>query len=59
MPVKVDASVCPQDHTCPAADICPTSALIQEGMAAPTVDDDLCTDCGICVEECPEGAISL
>jgi len=59
MPVKVDASLCSQDHACPAAEICPNEALTQEGTAAPTVDEDLCTECGVCVEECPTGALSL
>lgn len=28
-------------------------------MGKPVVDPDLCTACGICVDECPTGALDL
>ena len=28
-------------------------------MAKPVVDPNLCTACGICVDECPSGALDL
>ena len=28
-------------------------------MGKPAVDPDLCTACGICVDECPNGALDL
>jgi ferredoxin len=59
MPVKVIAEKCPQNHRCPALRACPVKALTQEGMLAPAVDEDLCTDCGLCTDVCPTGALAL
>jgi len=28
-------------------------------MAFPTVNDDMCTACGICVDDCPSGCFDL
>jgi NAD-dependent dihydropyrimidine dehydrogenase PreA subunit len=28
-------------------------------MAKPSIDDNLCTACGICVDECPASALDL
>lgn len=28
-------------------------------MGKPVVDDSICTACGICVDECPTGALDL
>ena len=58
MAVTVNPLFCPQDHACPAVDACPTGALKQEGVAAPTVDAASCTDCLACVDVCPSGAIT-
>lgn len=59
MAVKVDASKCTKEEECPAAAVCPFESLCQSGPATvPTVDEDTCTDCGICVDECPAGALS-
>lgn len=41
----------------------PGNAPYQEGMKnlpfTPVVDDDICTQCEICIERCPSGAVSL
>jgi 2-oxoacid:acceptor oxidoreductase delta subunit (pyruvate/2-ketoisovalerate family) len=42
--------------------VCPDNAVIKTGPAAPyayEVDYDFCKGCGICVEECPCGAIEM
>lgn len=52
MAVKVIVERCPQNHICPAVAICPVDALSQVGHAAPTVDPELCTECGECVLVC-------
>ena len=57
MAIKVVAWRCPQNHRCPAIRSCPAEALKQEGRSAPTVDQELCIDCGECVQVCPMGAL--
>ena len=59
MAVTITASLCPQNHKCPAVDVCPVEALSQEGLLAPEVDADLCTDCGECAKTCPTGALKI
>ncbi len=60
MAVTVDCEVCTKEDECPAAAACPFEALVQSAPGTcPQVDSDLCTDCGICVDECPAGAIAL
>ncbi len=59
MAVKVDSNKCTKEATCPAAEACPFDALVQAtGGTVPTVDEDTCSDCGICVDECPAGALT-
>jgi ferredoxin len=53
----VIARRCPQNHTCPAVRLCPAGALSQKGWAAPVVDRELCTDCGLCALQCPYRAL--
>jgi len=55
----VNKQRCPQNHPCPAVQICPVGALTQKGYAAPTVDKDSCISCGKCVKYCPMRALSL
>jgi Fe-S-cluster-containing hydrogenase component 2 len=43
---------CPQNHRCPTVPRCPAGAIKQAGVAAPTVDQELCIDCGKCAELC-------
>ncbi|MHC5054162.1 MAG: ATP-binding protein [Planctomycetota bacterium] len=59
MTATVDGKLCPQDHPCPAAQVCPYDALTQEGDAAPVVDEEKCEDCGLCVKACPKGALRI
>ncbi len=55
--VVVNARRCPQNHRCPSLRVCPTGALKQSGFGAPTVDRELCIDCGKCTTYCPMSAI--
>ena len=57
MSVNIEKSRCPQNHPCPAIAVCKFEALAQQGLKAPTVDADKCTDCGQCVRFCPKGAL--
>jgi Fe-S-cluster-containing hydrogenase component 2 len=58
MSVRVNKSRCPQNHPCPSIKACPMQALSQHGNAAPMVDPDKCTECGVCMQFCPMGALS-
>ena len=57
MAVKVEIRRCPQNHRCPAIRVCPVEALEQKGVEAPTVDEEKCIECGLCVQRCPMGAL--
>ncbi|MCI8364190.1 MAG: 4Fe-4S binding protein [Eubacterium sp.] len=50
---------CPQNHKCPAVDVCPVGALSQEDFEAPVIDDDKCIRCGKCSDFCPKKALVL
>lgn len=50
---------CPQNHRCPAVEICPTGALSQSGFAAPVIDYGKCVACGKCSDFCPKKALTL
>lgn len=39
-------------------DVCPTECIEIKNDKA-VIDDDACGECGVCVDECPEGAITL
>ena len=57
--LQVIVANCPQDHKCPAVGVCPVGALSQEGFHAPTVDHDICIQCGECSDFCPKKALVL
>lgn len=39
-------------------EVCPTECIEIKNEKA-VIDADVCGECGVCVDECPEGAISL
>ncbi len=51
--IIVDSHRCPQNHPCPMVKRCPMGAIEQKGHNAPTVDQALCTRCGLCTKGCP------
>lgn len=57
--ITVDTNRCPQNHPCPAVQVCPVGALRQVEIHAPTVDLDKCTGCGKCIHFCPMGAFQV
>lgn len=60
MPIKIDPSKCPRDHSCPAAASCPAQALSQrDEKSAPVIDTAKCLECQLCVSICPQGAITI
>ncbi len=57
--LKVIIENCPQNHKCPAVNVCPVGALTQEEFSAPKVDLDKCVRCGKCSNFCPKKALVL
>ena len=57
--LKVIIENCPKNHKCTAVNVCPVSALSQNGFEAPTVDYDKCIKCGKCSNFCPKKALVL
>lgn len=57
MTIKVNILLCPQNHSCPAVQVCPVGALAQTAFSAPRVDKSKCIDCIKCVHFCPMGAL--
>jgi len=54
--ITVNNARCPQNHPCPMVRTCPVGAIAQQGVKAPTLDQDKCIQCGKCVKGCPMGA---
>lgn len=50
---------CPQNHKCPAVNVCPVGALSQNGFEAPTINHEKCIRCGKCSAFCPKKALKL
>ena len=51
--IIVKEEYCPKNHKCPTASYCPVGAIKQKSaFSAPTVDQELCTDCGRCLQTC-------
>lgn len=57
--IKIRQQRCPQNHRCPAAMVCPVSAITQEGYGLPRVNHEACVECGECEMACPTGAIIM
>lgn len=68
MVIKIDRSKCCfQDGKCNACsckgackgcvEVCPVGALKREKIIS--VDKEKCIDCGICIDSCKHGALSL
>ena len=51
--IQVISEKCPQNHICPLVKKCPEGAINQEGFKAPTIDQEKCIRCLICVKTCP------
>jgi Fe-S-cluster-containing hydrogenase component 2 len=51
--VIINPHACPQNHACPAVRTCPAEAIIQDDIfSAPRVDQEVCTECGVCSRIC-------
>lgn len=51
--IAVNVHACPQNHPCPAVKHCPEGAIVQDSIyEAPRIDDEKCTECGVCTSVC-------
>ncbi len=50
-------SKCPANHPCPLVRKCPSGAIKQIGNSLPVINGELCTECGLCTNSCPYGAV--
>ena len=50
--IAVNQRACPQNHPCPAVSSCPVGAIVQDGLSAPYIAHELCTECGACTQAC-------
>ena len=55
--ISVDPKKCPQNHSCPAINVCPVGAITQEGFNLPKIDSSKCIQCKKCISFCPKKAI--
>jgi ferredoxin len=58
MQIVVDKEKCPQNHKCPAINICPVGAINQDRFEVPKINQEICIKCGNCIRFCPMGAIN-
>lgn len=57
--LTINKANCPQNHRCPAVNVCPVGALSQQGFSAPEIDYGKCIACGKCSNFCPKKALIL
>ena len=51
--IAVNEAFCPKNHACPASQVCPEGAIVQDDTySAPRIDKELCTECGACSRVC-------
>lgn len=52
--MHINEQYCPQNHPCPAVNMCPKGAIVQKDFfSVPRIIEDKCTGCGICTRVCP------
>lgn len=57
MAYTISEFVCPQTYCCPLIKVCPVGAISQDGHALPVIDQEKCTECGLCKISCPLKAV--
>jgi len=55
--ITIDKNKCPQNHRCPSIAVCPVGAISQNGFELPIINQELCVECGKCINFCPKRAI--
>ncbi|MFC2133433.1 4Fe-4S binding protein [Bacteroidota bacterium] len=52
--IQINEESCPKNHRCPVISACPVGAIEQENpYSAPKINEDKCSDCGLCTNYCP------
>lgn len=57
--LEIIVEKCPQNHKCPAVQVCPVGALTQKDFEAPKINHEKCIKCGKCAKFCPKKALTL
>lgn len=58
MPGVINYKICDLAPECGGIEVCPAGALLWNKKAKrPEIDNNKCVSCGVCVRECPVGAI--
>lgn len=55
--ITIDKNRCPQNHRCPSVAVCPVGAISQNDFELPLINQELCVECGKCINFCPRKAI--
>lgn len=55
--ITIDKNKCPQNHRCPSIAVCPVGAISQNEFELPVINQELCIECGKCINFCPRKAI--
>jgi MinD superfamily P-loop ATPase len=55
--IRIDYDLCDETGAC--AMVCPEDVIAKEHSYPTVVDPRACTECWICVENCPSGAIEI
>ena len=61
MVIMIDKDKCDRNRMCVIVSACPVGAIKQKKIGPiladyPEIDEEKCTECGICIKECPHGA---
>jgi len=59
MDFRFHVNVCRHCDDPPCAEVCPDGAINKREDGIVVMDDDLCTGCRLCVEECPYNSIGF
>jgi len=60
MPPIINFKICDNAAECGGVEVCPTKAITwNESKKTLEIDDSKCINCGLCVKECPVGAIKV
>ena len=57
--LRFSAEACCNCEDAPCAGVCPTVAITREDDGRVVIDEEECTNCGACVDECPFDAVKI